>query len=88
MGLKLFEHLNKNFTLVPVITNQTDSIERRASMLKYNIQKTIDKFSIKGQINLACYSVSGIDARYAITHGGLKDLVANVFTIGCPHQYI
>lgn len=88
MGIKPFEHLNKYFTLVPVITNQRDSIETRANMLKYNIKKTIDKANIKGQINLACYSVSGIDARYALTHGGLNDIVANIFTIGTPHQYL
>ncbi len=39
-----------------------------------------------GRVNLVAHSMGGLDARFAITHLGLKDRVASLVTIGCPHH--
>ncbi len=90
-GPSLFAHLTKlklqsgNLILLPVVNNLEHGIEQRAGSLSKLLPKLLNNLQ-SNQCNLISYSLSGIDARFAISQLGLAPYVKSLSTISSPHQ--
>lgn len=70
-----------------VLVTQTSAIHRtahRARELKEQIERAFPDPAVK--LNLIAHSQGGLDARYMITHLGMRNRVASLTTLGTPHR--
>jgi triacylglycerol esterase/lipase EstA (alpha/beta hydrolase family) len=74
-----------NLVLLPVVNNLDHGIEQRAGSLSNLLPKMLKKLQAN-QCHLIGYSLSGIDARFAISQLGLAPFVKSLSTISTPHQ--
>ncbi|MFQ5957355.1 MAG: lipase family alpha/beta hydrolase [Candidatus Brocadiales bacterium] len=70
---------------VTTTTTETSPVEKRAALLKAQIEEFIHKAKAD-KVNIIAHSMGGLDARYAISRLGMNDRVASLSTIATPHH--
>ncbi len=79
-------HLKKNgFTVFQSSVSLAADVDRRASDLKEEILKIIDKTDSM-KVHIIAHSMGGLDARHMIVNEGMADKIATLTTIGTPHH--
>jgi triacylglycerol esterase/lipase EstA (alpha/beta hydrolase family) len=73
-----------NIYFLPIVNNLGDGIEARAKNISKILPRLLEKHNIH-TCNLVSFSLSGIDARFALRHLGLSKYVHALTTIGTPH---
>ncbi len=86
-GLKHFDHLRPFFHLIPVINDHSAGIEDRAAVIVNKVKQFLQQNKQYEKVNLASYSLSGIDTRYALSCLGLDQYSQSLVTIGTPHRF-
>jgi hypothetical protein len=71
--------------VLPVVTNLGDNIEFRAKELARLVPNLVEDNECES-CDLVGFSLSGIDARLALSHFGLNRYVKSLITVGTPHQ--
>jgi triacylglycerol lipase len=71
--------------LIVTHVHPTGSVARRAAQLREIACRKLDEMDVEKAI-LIGHSMGGLDARHAITHLGLADRVAALFTVSTPHR--
>ena len=92
LGVKTFYPHNKfrlrngsKVAILPVVTNLGDNIEFRSKELSRLVPNLVQENNCE-TCDLVSFSLSGIDARLALTHFGLNKYVNSLITVGSPHQ--
>jgi hypothetical protein len=76
---------NRQVTILPVVNNLGDSIEFRAKELARLLPKILYENNNE-KCDLVSFSLSGLDARFALSQLGLHKKVRSLVTVGTPHQ--
>ena len=82
-------HLKKynyqsNIYFLPIVNNLGDGVETRAKAISTILPRLLEKHNIR-TCSLISFSLSGIDARFALRHLGIAKYVNALTTIGTPH---
>lgn len=70
---------------VTATTTETARVEKRAALLKSQLDNFIKKTKTD-KVNIIAHSMGGLDARYAISRLGMDDRVASLTTLATPHH--
>lgn len=73
-----------NIYFLPIVNNLGDGIEARAKSITKILPRLLENNNIS-TCSLVGFSLSGIDARFALRHLGLSKYVNALTTIGTPH---
>ncbi len=80
------DYLRKyGFTVFVTQVDMFNTIEVRGNQLADQILEILNETGAE-KVNIIGHSMGGLDARYAITHRGLGDVVASLVTISTPHH--
>lgn len=71
-------------THIPVVNNLDQGVEARGKQLSRLVREHLDQEGIE-KCHLVSYSLSGIDARYALSQLGLDSRVNSLTTVATPH---
>jgi len=69
---------------LPIVNNLGDGVETRAKAISKLLPRLLDKHKIR-KCSLVSFSLSGIDARFALRHLDLAKYVKALTTIATPH---
>lgn len=89
-GLSLFAHLSQlqlhsgKLLLLPIINGLADGVHTRAEAIRRQLPPLLQAHGAK-KCHLISYSLSGIDARYALSALGSNVHAATLTTIATPH---
>lgn len=72
-------------SIIPVVTNLGDNVEFRAKELARLVPNLLTDLNCD-TCDLVSFSLSGIDARFALARLGLSKYVKNLVTVGSPHM--
>lgn len=76
---------NRKIAILPIVNNLGDGIEYRAKELAKLLPNILNDHQSES-CDLVSFSLSGLDARLAISHFGLEKYVRTLNTVGTPHK--
>jgi triacylglycerol esterase/lipase EstA (alpha/beta hydrolase family) len=91
LGLSLFNHISQlqlnsgKVLLLPIVNGLADSVHARAEAIRRQLPQLLHSNRVE-KCHLISYSLSGIDARYAISNLGISTYAKSLTTLSTPHR--